>query len=84
MNNDNVNIISEEELGNVTGGVEASNLLFTGKSAKAASTVQKGAPGKAGSLVYKETKKNVTTGKIPTSAELDGILLSGGGDTKFC
>ncbi len=48
--------LNDDALENVSGGVEASNLLFTGKSPKASSTVQKGKAPKAGSLVYKETK----------------------------
>lgn len=86
MNNENnlgLNALNDEELGNVSGGVEAGNLLFTGKAQKAGNTVQKGTPGKAGSLVFKETKKATAAAPAGTT-DLDGILLSGGGDLKSC
>ncbi len=72
-----------EEMDHVSGGTQAGNLLFTGKSVKAVSTVQKGAAPKAGGLVYTEVK---STGKRKTIAEregLDGILLSGGDGPRY-
>ncbi len=83
-NNINLDVLSDEDLDNVSGGVEASNLIFTGQSAKAVGTVQKGEPAKAGGLVFKETKKAKATGTLTSAADLDGILLSGGGDLKSC
>ena len=61
--------LNDDALENVSGGVEASNLLFTGKTVKPAQTVQKGKPGKAGSLVYKESKKS--------AKNVDSTLYSG-------
>ncbi len=79
-----LNALNEDELDGVSGGTQAGNLLFTGKSVKAATAVQKGAAPKAGGLVHTEVK---TTGKTKTITEkdgIDGILLSGGGGAKYC
>ncbi len=61
--------LNDDALENVAGGLEAGNLLFTGKSVKASSTVQKGKAPKAGSLVYKETKSG--------TKEVEGKTFSG-------
>ncbi len=79
-----LNALNEEELGGVNGGTQAGNLLFTGKSVKAATAVQKGAAPKAGGLVHKEVKSTGKTKTITEKDGIEGILLSGGGDTKYC
>ena len=78
-----LNALNEDELDGVSGGTQAGNLLFTGKSVKAVSTVQTGAAPKAGNLVHKVK----STGKTKTIAEkdgIDGILLSGGDGPTYC
>ena len=78
-----LNALNEDELDGVSGGTQAENLLFTGKSVKAVSTVQTGAAPKAGGLVHKVK----STGKTKTIAErdgLDGLLLSGGDGPTYC
>jgi hypothetical protein len=48
-----------DELDNVSGGLQAGNLLFTGKEVKTTSnTLFSGKKKKAGSLVYKEEGKD--------------------------
>ncbi len=59
-----------DELDNVSGGLQAGNLLFTGKEVKTTSnTLFSGKKKKAGSLVYKEE------GKEPASKLLSGDVI---------
>ena len=46
--------LTTEQMEKAAGGMQPDNLQFTGKSAKAQSTVQKGAAPKDGGLVHKE------------------------------
>lgn len=76
--------LSLDEMDKVSGGTQASNLLFAGKSVKAAKTVQKGESPKAGNLVHKVVTESGKTKVITEKEGLDGILLSGGGGTDYC
>ena len=76
--------LTDRQLEKVDGGTQAGNLLFTGKAAKPASTVQKGASPKAGSLVHKEVKATGEKKTIEEIGGIEGILLSGGNGPELC
>jgi hypothetical protein len=79
-----LNALNEDELDGVSGGTQAGNLLFTGKSVKAVSTVQTGAAPKAGNLVHTKVKSSGKPKTITERDGIDGILLSGGDGPTYC
>ena len=76
--------LSLDEMDKVSGGTQASNLIFTGKSVKAVKTVQKGEAPKAGNLVHKVVTGSGQTKVLTEKEGLDGILLSGDGGSDYC
>ena len=71
--------LTDQQLEKVDGGMQAENLQFTEKTAKSASTVQKGAAPKEGSLVHKEANPTDNTKTIEDKNGIEG-LFSGGGE----
>ena len=68
--------LSMDQMEKVTGGMQASNLIFTGKTVKYTNAVQKGESPKAGGLVHKEAR----TSRTIIDEGIEGIHLSGGGE----